>query len=132
MKLVVGAAIVATVVIVLELVALGIPKWIFEVVRKSPSDNAIYSLAPDTVIERCGAPSSDHTDTHPGPQNSTTLWRNMEYSTAAGIVAINFVRTTGPMTDERRVLNSMSGPANHGRIGTSKEKLAALPCLAEA
>jgi hypothetical protein len=123
-------AAIVLVVIVTALILVGIPQWLFEVIRQGPAERTIYALTPDSVISRCGMPISDKAETHPGAQSTAMVFREMYYKAGTGTVALTFVRSDEGTKEGRWVLNAMNDPESHFRYGTAKSKLAALPCLA--
>jgi hypothetical protein len=126
----IAAAVLIAAVLVVVLFEDNIPNWLFEIVRQGPTERAIYTLTPDVVIAHCGAPISDNSQSHPGPQNTVMVFREMDYHGGTGTVTLAFARTDEGTQQGRWVLNAMNDPANHLRYGTGKAKLAALPCLA--
>jgi len=127
----IAAAVLIAAVLVVILFECNIPNWLFEIVRQGPTERAIYALTPDLVISHCGAPISDNTQSHPGPRNTVMVFREMDYQTGAGTVALSFARTDEGTKQGRWVLNAMNDPVNHLRYGTGKAKLAGLRCLAD-
>ena len=116
--------------IVAILTLLGIPNWIYEMVRQGPVERTIYSLTPDLVISRCGTPISDNTEKTSPTALGYFVFREMSYKGGKESVVLSFARADQGTTQGRWVLNSMHDSVDHSRYATGKSKLTTLPCLA--
>jgi hypothetical protein len=104
--------------------------WVYEMVRQGPGERQIYSLTPEIVEARCGVPTSEDTNTRPGPQNIATVSRNMLFNTTnGGSVLLRFSRTDVGAEQGKWVLGAMYDQVGHFRYDTPKSKFKALPCL---